>query len=78
MIAYDKTLTPRTLPGRDARALGESWGDACKGKNHYMGGALRAYMEEEYPGVAKAPRKKRSKGVAGAEASEPDAKKGKW
>ena len=78
MITYDKTLTPRTLPGRDARSLGDSWGNACKGKTHYLGGALRAYMEEEYPGVAKAPAgKKRSKGAVGAEASDREAKKGK-
>ena len=53
--------------------------NACQGKKHYMGGALRAHMEAEYPEADKAPRKRRSKGAAaGAEASEPDAKKGKW
>eukprot|EP01045_Picozoa_sp_COSAG04_P014795 COSAG04_NODE_1126_length_8142_cov_88.507646_5_plen_81_part_00 len=78
MITYDATLTPRTLPGRDARSLGDSWGDARKGKKHYLGGALRAYMEGEYPGVAKAPEgKKRSKGAVGADASSRDKKKGK-
>eukprot|EP01045_Picozoa_sp_COSAG04_P005308 COSAG04_NODE_244_length_18980_cov_6.382501_9_plen_170_part_00 len=44
MITYDATLTPRTLPGRDAKSLGQSWGNACQGKKHYMGGALRAHM----------------------------------